>query len=291
MKLKKFSAIAISCIMAGAILTGCGDVQSTKDTAETRIGMISKLNASEESVNQHLKKLEEATRRPNMKLSHDYHYYDRMNDLIMSLNANQIDEISTYKSVANFIVSKNSELELLDHTINMIDSFCCAVRKEDAALRDDLNSAIKSMKDDGTLENLVKTYITDPKAYEEPVTVEMPQIDGAETLKVGVTGDLPPMDLILANGTPAGFNTAVLAEVGKRINKNIELVQIDSNARAAALTSKKIDIVFWVTIPGEFWYAEEAGAGVVPKDIDKPVGLDISDPYFEDEIVHVGFKK
>lgn len=34
-------------------------------------------------------------------------------------------------------------------------------------------------------------------------------------VKVGVTGDLPPLDLILPDNSPAGFNTALLADVDK----------------------------------------------------------------------------
>jgi polar amino acid transport system substrate-binding protein len=291
LNLKKFSTAVISCIMAGTFLTGCGSENTPKvsDAATTKIGIISKLNASEEALNEHLKKLEEVAKRPDIKLSHYYHYHEGTNALVMGINASNIDEISTYKSVANYIVARNPQFEILNHTENMLDSFCCAVRKEDTKLREDLDSAIESMKNDGTLENLVKTYITDLKGDTEPPAVEIPKIDGAENLKVGITGDLPPLDLILADGTPAGFNTAMIAEISKRINKNIEIVTIESNARAVALQSGKIDIVFWVTLPGKFWYEEDADNA--PKDIDKPKELDVTTPYFEDEIIHVGLKK
>ena len=287
MNLKKISTAVLSCIVAGSIFTGCGTQQVINDAPNTKIGMITKLNASEEIVNEHLKKLEKAAIKLNMKVSHNYHYYEGINDLLMGLDAQSIDEISTYRSVASYITAKNPNLEILNHTANMFDSFCCAVRKDDINLRDEINSAIQSMKDDGTLENLTKTYITDLKPNEDPPAVKIEQIDGADTIKVGVTGDLPPLDLILADGTPAGFNTAMISEIGKRINKNIEIVQIDSKARAVALTSKKIDAVFWVTVPGNFWNDAESA----PKDIDKPAELEITAPYFEDEIVHIGLKK
>ena len=284
MNLKKISAALLSCVMAGTLFTGCGggDNKTVRDDPQTQIGLISKLNASEEELNNRLKKLEEVANRPNMKFSHDYHYYDGINSLVMAIKADQVEEDSTYESVANYLVSKNIEFKILDHTVNMSDSFCCAVRKEDTALLDSINSAIQSMKDDGTLDNLTKTYITDLNLKENPPAVKIEQIDGADTIKVGITGDLPPLDLILPDGTPAGFNTAMLAEIGKRINKNIEIVQIESNARAVALTSKKIDLVFWVTIPGEFWKGTET-----PNDIDKPAELETTMPYFEDKIVHV----
>ena len=73
----------------------------------------------------------------------------------------------------------------------------------------------------------------------------MPVIEGAQTLKVAVTGSLPPMDYVAADGSPAGFNTALLAEISNRIGKNIELVVVDSVGRAAALASGTVDAVFW----------------------------------------------
>ena len=69
--------------------------------------------------------------------------------------------------------------------------------------------------------------------------------EGAETVRVAVTGSLPPMDYIAADGTPAGFNTALPAEIGNRIGKNIELVQVDSVDRAATLASGTVDAVLY----------------------------------------------
>ena len=97
-----------------------------------------------------------------------------------------------------------------------------------------------------------------------------------------MTGDLPPLDLIRADGTPAGFNTAVLSEIGKRINKNFELVSVDSAARSAALASDKVQLVFWVRIPHS--------TDRFPVAFDRPEGVDVSTEYFVDEIVHVGKK-
>ena len=74
---------------------------------------------------------------------------------------------------------------------------------------------------------------------------EFETFDGADTIKVGVTGDLPPFDYMTEAGEPEGFNKVILAEIGKRIGKNIELVSIDSGSRAIALSSGQIDVVFW----------------------------------------------
>ena len=169
---------------------------------------------------------------------------------------------------------------LKDHTLEFVDAFCLAMRESDEDLFQQVDGAVKKMRDDGTLESLEKKYIKDLKAGEEPEAVEIEKFEGADTIKVAITGDLPPIDLILADGRPAGFNTAVLSEIGKRLQKNIELVQIESAARAAALESGRVDISFWAIVPM---------SQIIPANADKPDGVVLSTPYYRGQIIHVGF--
>lgn len=109
---------------------------------------------------------------------------------------------------------------------------------------DAFNNAIIAMKADGTLDSLIEN---DLKAYIEsdPEPKDLPVFEGAKTVKVGVTGDLPPMDFVAANGKAAGFNVALLTEIANRTQVNFELVQIETGARPMALSSGKVDVVFW----------------------------------------------
>jgi ABC-type amino acid transport substrate-binding protein len=53
------------------------------------------------------------------------------------------------------------------------------------------------------------------------------------------------MDFVASNGKAAGFNIALLTEIANRAQVNFEIVQIESGARAMALSSNKVDAVFW----------------------------------------------
>ena len=50
---------------------------------------------------------------------------------------------------------------------------------------------------------------------------------------------------VATNGKAAGFNIALLTEIANRAQVNFELVQIETGARAMALSSNKVDAVFW----------------------------------------------
>ncbi len=278
--MKKFFAAICACAL---LLTGCGGGEKSSAPKEkTTIGVITHLNVSETEYNEYMKKLEQSYRPSKANLSADYKYFDKMNDMQLALESGQIDVLSTYQNVADYMLQKSSDKEILPSERSLEDSFCFALREGDTKLKNELNKAIKAMISDGTLGKLSKQYITDLKEGEEPPAVPITHIDGADTIKVAVTGDLPPFDLVLSDGTPAGFSTAVLAEISQRIGKNIELVTVDSAARASILSSKGADVVFWVSVPKD--------SILIPANIDQPAGIAVSEPYYHDLITHIGKK-
>ena len=246
--------------------------------------------------------------------------FDSLNSMVMSLNAGLIDGMIVYFTVGSYLCRQNdkltswleySEMEkiyggeemniknrfILDQILGTDFSFL--MTKDHLALRDEFNQAIAGMKADGTLDAL-KASIMDLKK------TEIAKIDGAETIRVAVTGDLPPIDYVDEKGIPAGFNTAVLAEISKRIGKNIELVSIESGARALALSQGTVDVVFWsrVSMPdqGIFDSLPEKRKGDATMialalspyrhpEIDIPADTITTDVYFHDIYVTLYLKK
>jgi len=210
-------------------------------------------------------------------------FFDNMPSMLAALESGQIDALTTYACVGNYLAAQNAKCEVTTKGVPKIsDSFCCAMLDDNAALKAEFDDAINKLTADGTLKKLAQTYITDANFNDLPA-VDMPHFDGADTIKVAVTGDLPPLDFVRADGKAAGFNTAVLSAISQQLGKNFELVSIDSGARAVALTSGEVDVVFWVAVP--------LGETIVPDDFDKPDGVIVTAPYFTDEIVHVQLKK
>ncbi len=290
MKFKKIAKILLSCVMAGALFAGCGGGDkpapkaddANKTGGKIQLGMIAHLNATEQKMDEIFAQIEESEKVPLTKYT--VKFYDSLNLMQMGIESGSVDEISVYDSVAKYIVANNEKYEFVnDKELKVFnDNFCFAVRKDDAQLKADLDKAIEEMKADGSLDKLVKEYITDVDKDKVPPAVELPMTEGAQSIKVGVTGDLPPLDYVNADGKPAGFNTALLAEVAKRSGKNIEIVDIDSGARAAALSSGKIDVIFWAIVPN---------GDKMPRDIDKPEGVELTTPYFKDDVEHLKLKK
>ncbi|MBR6013568.1 MAG: transporter substrate-binding domain-containing protein [Selenomonadaceae bacterium] len=203
-------------MFAAFTFTGCkddGEQNSADKNKKTRIGILTHLNVTEEKYNEYMEKLEKSYRPSKANLSADYSYFNNLNEMIMALDANKIDLMSTYKFVAEYMVKRKENLEIVPVEKNLEDSFCFAVREDDKELLKNLDDTISDMLSDGTMKNLSEKFIENVINGKEPEPVPIKEIDGADKIKVAFTGDLPSFDMVLADGSPAGFNTAVMAEI------------------------------------------------------------------------------
>lgn len=277
--MKKLIALSLALVM---ILALCPIVRAEEARTE-RIGVLSLLNQTEEELvgtiqatimiadlvaaegySENL--LPSIPNNPDNPVKFQPVYYDTLDAMVMALTAGDVEILNIFSTTAAYLCANNDELvqttvfKPLDENASRIvkfgykgllsNDFAFMMLEGNEALRDEFNAAIAAVKEDGTLEKLVQGHI-ETAVSGEIVPVEMPVLEGAETVKVAVTGSLPPMDYVAPDGTPAGFNTALLAEISRRVNKNIELVQVDSMGRAAALASGTVDAVFWTRTNSE----------------------------------------
>ncbi len=230
-----------------------------------RLGLLSKMNSTEESFAEVWKR---SFAPNNEALQIAVKFYDSLSSMQMALNAGDIDQMVLPDAIANYVLAMNPECEIALVLRSNGMGLAFGFREDESGLRDDFNRALQYMRNNWILAAIEGVYIAAPK-YEDPAPVEFKKFPDSETIKVAVTGDLPPIDFIAPDGTPAGFNTAVLAEIGMFLHKNIELVNVDTGARTSALASGRVDAVFWYEVDT---------SGKVQADV--PDGVVLSTSYF-----------
>ena len=173
----------------------------------------------------------------------EYVNCNNLSSALMDLESGKVDSICLEKSTADYVTAHNDKFVAF-YDEKTMTNFSMMTLDSNTEVYISLNNAIKEMKADGTLDSLIENELN---AYinSNPEAKELPKFDGAKTIKIGVTGDLPPMDFVAANGKAAGFNIALLTEIANRAQINIELVQIETGSRPMALSSGKVDAVFW----------------------------------------------
>lgn len=204
--------------------------------------------------------------------------FDGLASMMMALHSDKVDDVALPEPIAEYIVNTNPAFEISCAIHSRPTHLVLGFRNDKAGqrLREMVNVALEAMKSDRKLSILYAQYLNTPGKSQPPAET-FTKIDGAETIRVAVTGDLPPMDMIASDGKPVGFNTAVLAELGRRMGLNIELVNIESGARTSALMSGRVDAVFWYLV----WQDVEKQPDVVD-------GILLSEPYYEwDNFMHL----
>ena len=289
--MRKLLGIFLAVIMLVAC-AGCGGdnkpaeqpkQEAAQETGD-KVGALMPIGLDEKGYKNWTQSIAEVEGQPaEYKVPNTVVFFNDLNSMLAALKAKQIDRFGTSKTVAEYIVARNDDVEIIDFNLKPILGYSMAMEEKNAATVDEINKAITEMKSDGTLRKLVEDNIINLKG--DPVAVDIPKIDGADTIKVAVTGDMPGMDCILADGTPAGFNVAFLSELGTRINKNFELVSISSDARGAALSSGQVDALFWVVGT----YDQDGNA--LPYPLDSMKGVAITLPYMMDSRVGLTLKK
>ena len=171
-------------------------------------------------------------------------YFNRLSDATAALLAGKIDAVYTLSVVADYYAKRNRNLDVIPAKRNPQFNVVMAVRSEDTKLGDDINKALAILQENGTLNKLRNDWINNLPSDNEPSVKQIPKLPGAKSVAVGVCGDLVPMDYVAADGRPAGYNVALLTEIGKLSNMNFEFVPVESQAKFTALQSKKIDVIF-----------------------------------------------
>ena len=272
----------LSAMLAVTLISGCVYADDA-----LKVGELAKLNISPEDFQLLVLGIPTAKfqefRNTAAPDGRSYKFYDSLMTMLMGLNRGEVDELHLPKDVANYVAKNNDTVEVTA-IIKTAPNFL-AIGFHDTEkgqkIKSLFNNALITLENNGSLANLKSVYITEP-GIGAPEAVKFEQFDNAETIKVAVTGDMPPIDFIDLDGEPAGFNTAVLAEAAKTAGVNVELVNIDSSARAAALVSGRVDAVFWFQVDSSF---------EIDKQPDLPEGIILSEPYYSwDELYALKIK-
>lgn len=189
-------------------------------------------------------------------------FYDSLPQMQMALSRGDIDEMILPDFVAEYLIKTNPNYVPCCISNSGQMTLCFGFMKNRKNLLDRWNYAIRSMKNDFTLSGLFQKYVKNfppDETYDiiygiskrqrnKQNRIRFDNFPGQPTVKVAVTGDLPPVDFVDAAGLSAGYSTAVLAEIGRRLKLNIEMIQVDTASRTAAIVSGKANVVFWYEV-------------------------------------------
>ncbi len=184
-------------------------------------------------------------------------------DAAMALKDGKIDAVLIDKEVAQNIVASLDGLKILADEFFEPEDYAIAVKKGNTELLGLINTVLAEIKADGTYDRLIEGFIETPESErDEYITGD--QIGTEGTLIVGTNAEFPPFEYVIGNDQIVGFDIEIAKLIAKKVNKTLEIQNMEFDALIAAVASGKVDFVI-------------AGMTVLP---DRLENADFSDSYY-----------
>ena len=160
--MKRFAALALSAVMTASMAVSVSAAVESKDDLPgkkigVQLGTTGDLEASEYEA-------EGAT----------VERYSKGSEAVQALKAGQIDCVIIDSQPAQKFVEANDDLKILDDPF-VDEQYAICLAKDNDELLDEINGALKELKEDGTIDSIMDNYIGEnigETPYESPEDVD-----------------------------------------------------------------------------------------------------------------------
>ena len=159
-------------------------------------------------------------------------------DAALAIKGKKADAFIFDKIVLMKLVEKNQELVILGQPLDSLD-VAAVIKKENAELLSDINRALQDLEKEGVLQRLRQKWVDSNYI----VTPPLPAINNTHitgVLKMGTCATDEPF-AFLADGFITGLDIELGRMIGLRLEKSIEIIDMNFEALIPALQSGKID--------------------------------------------------
>lgn len=166
--------------------------------------------------------------------------YNKGNDAIMALKQGKIDCVIIDSQPAQKFIEKNDDLAIVEEDFAQEDYAIC-VSKDNADLTEAINGALKELKEDGTLDQIISNYIGDDTKgtcpYESPEDVD--RSNG--TLTMATNAAFEPYEYYDGD-TIVGIDVDMAQAVCDKLGYELKVEDMEFDAIINAVQSGKADM-------------------------------------------------
>ncbi len=169
----------------------------------------------------------------------EFKYFNSVLDACMAVKGGKADAAAYDEPILKNIAAKNPGLIVLPQMITT-DNYGFAVNLEEGELKNVIDQLIGEMKSNGDYNLMMERWLPevgDPKPMPEIET----GTDGV--FKFGTSAITEPFSFVDGSQEIVGLDIEIAALVAKRLNKKLEIVNMDFGAMIPALISKKVDMI------------------------------------------------
>lgn len=232
MRKKKMMISVMVTTMVMTILTGCGgsvpanSVHSIDDLAKKTIGVqlgtTGDIYATDEA----------------KKNGATVERYDKGTDAVQALKQGKIDCVIIDSEPAKVFISKNTDLTILDEPFAE-EEYAICLSKENEELKDKINTALKELKEDGTVQSIIDNYIGENAGKTPYEKKEGEQSNG--TLTMATNAEFPPYEY-REKDEVKGIDVDVAQAICDKLGMKLKVEDMAFASIIASVQSGKADI-------------------------------------------------
>ncbi len=223
---KKFAALALSTAMTVSMAASVSAAVESKDdlpgaTIGVQLGTTGDLDASEyESEGSTVER------------------YSKGSEAVQALKAGQIDCVIIDSQPAQKFVENNDDLKILDDPF-VEEEYAICVKKGNTDLLDKMNGALKELKDEGVIDDIMANYIGDEigeHPYEFPEDVD--RSNG--TLVMATNAEFEPYEYHDGDDI-VGIDADIAQAICDKLGYELQIEDMEFDSILAAVNSGKAD--------------------------------------------------
>lgn len=164
--------------------------------------------------------------------------YNKGSDAISALKNGKIDCVVIDEEPAKAFVNKNGDLSILEEEF-AIEEYAICIAKGNTELKKKINEALATLKENGTLDNIISHYIsgTDYK-YETPKGTTYPN----GKLVMATNAEFPPYEYFTVGEVITGIDVDMARAVADMLGYELVIENMEFNSIIIAVQGGKADI-------------------------------------------------
>lgn len=168
-----------------------------------------------------------------------FQYFNSVLDAAIAVRQGKAEVAAYDEPILKNIAAKNPGLKVLPELITK-DNYGFAVRIDDQALKTAIDDEVSELKSSGQYELMLKRWLP-----EQGNPAAMPEIASGSNgvLRFGTAAITEPFSFMDGSQQVVGLDIEIAKLVAKRLNKKLEIVNMDFGAMIPALMANKVDMI------------------------------------------------
>ena len=166
-------------------------------------------------------------------------YFNSALDSAMAVKAGKADAAAYDEPILRNIAAKVPGLTVLAEPIS-VDQYGFAMRQGDAALKAAVDGLVAEMKASGEYEQMRARWLP---AQGAPAAMPAIPAGTGEVLRFGTASVTEPFSFVDSSQQVVGLDIEIAARVAQRLNRKLEIVNMEFGGMIPALIAGKVDLI------------------------------------------------